>query len=106
MVVEENRGMELEGLTAGIIGYGNNGSAFAHKLKAMGVTVLALDKYKTDYATAGIEECTGLKRIYSEADIISFHLPLAEETRHYFNDLFLEKNATAICAAELVQGGG
>lgn len=86
---EENRGMEIEGLTAGVIGYGNNGSAFARKLNAMQVKVLALDKYKTGFTEEGIEECTDLQRIYNEADIISFHLPLAEETQHYFNDAFL-----------------
>jgi D-3-phosphoglycerate dehydrogenase len=87
---EENRGVEVEGLTAGIIGYGNNGKAFAQKLKAMQVKVLAIDKYKTGYAEEGIVECTDLERIYTEADIISFHLPLTEETRHYFNGIFLE----------------
>lgn len=87
---EENRGVEIEGLTAGIIGYGNNGKAFAQKLKAMEVKVLAIDKYKTAYAEEGIVECTDLERIYNEADIISFHLPLTPETEHYFNGVFLE----------------
>jgi D-3-phosphoglycerate dehydrogenase len=87
---EENRGMEIEGLTAGIIGYGNNGKAFAQKLKAMQVKVLAIDKYKTGYAEEGILECADLEQIYNEADIISFHLPLTPETEHYFNDVFLE----------------
>jgi D-3-phosphoglycerate dehydrogenase len=87
---EENRGVEIEGLTAGIIGYGNNGKAFAQKLKAMQVKVLAIDKYKTGYAEEGIVECIDLEQIYNEADIISFHLPLTEETEHYFNGIFLE----------------
>lgn len=101
---EENRGLELEGLTAAIIGYGNNGSAFAHKLKAMGLKVLALDKYKTGYATAGIEECHDLERIYAEADIVSFHLPLAEETKHYFDDVFLGKMQKPFVLLNLSRG--
>lgn len=101
---EENRGLELEGLTAGIIGYGNNGSAFAHKLRAMEVKVLALDKYKSGYASDGVEECTGLERIYAEADIISFHLPLTEETLHYFNDSFLEKMQKPFVLLNLSRG--
>ncbi len=87
---EENRGVEIEGLTAGIIGYGNNGSAFAKKLKAMDVKVLALDKYKQGFGEEGIVECKDLEQIYAEADIISFHLPLTAETTHYFNDQFLQ----------------
>jgi D-3-phosphoglycerate dehydrogenase len=86
---EENRGTEIEGLTAAVIGYGNNGNAFAQKLKAMQVKVLALDKYKNGFGEAGIEECTDLLPIYEEADIVSFHLPLSEETHHYFDDTFL-----------------
>ncbi len=101
---EENRGLELEGLTAAVIGYGNNGSAFAHKLKAMGLTVLALDKYKTGFATEGIEECSNLEQIYAEADIISFHLPLAEETQHYFDDAFLEKMQKPFVLLNLSRG--
>lgn len=88
---EENRGIEIEGLTAGVIGYGHNGSAFAAKLKAMNVRVLALDKYKTGYGENGIEECSGPEQICAQADIISFHLPLNTETHHYFNDRFLEQ---------------
>lgn len=101
---EENRGLELEGLTAAVIGYGHNGSAFARKLKAMDVRVLGLDKYKKDYAEPGIEECTALDRIYREADIISFHLPLSEETRHYFDDSFLENMQKPFVLLNLSRG--
>jgi D-3-phosphoglycerate dehydrogenase len=101
---EENRGLELEGLTAGIIGYGNNGSAFARKLKAMDMTVLAYDKYKSDFAAAGIEECHSLERIYAEADVLSFHLPLTDETRHYFDDTFLSKMQKPFVLLNLSRG--
>lgn len=86
---EENRGIEIEGLTAGVIGYGNNGSAFARKLKAMDVNVLALDKYKSGFGEEGITECLSPEQIWEQADILSFHLPLTAETSHYFNDDFL-----------------
>ncbi len=101
---EENRGMELEGLTAGIIGYGNNGSAFARKLKAMDVRVLAYDKYRKDYAEPGITECAGLEQIFQQADIISFHLPLNGETDHYFDDRFLEKMENTFVLLNLSRG--
>lgn len=101
---EENRGTEIEGLTAGIIGYGHNGSAFAAKLKAMDVRVLAFDKYKKGYSETGIQECSDLGQIYKEADIISFHLPLNEETDYYFDESFLEKMEKAFVLLNLSRG--
>ena len=53
---EPNKGRELQSLTAGIIGYGVIGSEFAQLLGAMGVKVLAYDKYKFGYAPDGVEE--------------------------------------------------
>lgn len=101
---EENRGIEIEGLTAGVIGYGHNGSAFAAKLKAMNVRVLALDKYKTGYGEDGIEECSSPEQLYEKADIISFHLPLNTETHHYFNDRFLEQMQKPFVLLNLSRG--
>lgn len=101
---EENRGLEIEGLTAGIIGYGHNGSAFARKLKAMEVRVLALDKYKKGFGTEGIAECTDLASIYAGADILSFHLPLTAETHHYFDHSFLDRMEKRFVLLNLSRG--
>lgn len=88
---EENRGIEIEGKTAGIIGYGNNGSALATKLSNLGVHVLVFDKYKTGFSSQNIIECKSLNPIYEQADFISFHVPLNEETKHYFDFEFMEQ---------------
>jgi len=87
---EGNRGIELDGKTVGIIGFGNNGAAFAKKLKGFDVKVMAYDKYKTGFGDHFVQECT-LQAIQEQADVISFHIPQNKETIHFFNDDFLSK---------------
>ncbi len=87
---EGNRGVELMGKTIGIIGYGNMGSAFAERLKGFGVKVLVYDKYKKNFGDDFIIEST-LDTIFEQADLLSLHTPLTEETHYLINDSFLNK---------------
>lgn len=87
---EPNRGIELEGLTVGIIGYGHTGSCFAQKLGAFTKRILVYDKYKSRFGNENIQECD-LQMLQRHSDIVSFHVSLNEETKHYYNDDFSSK---------------
>lgn len=88
---EKNRGRELMGCKVGIIGFGHTGRRFAEKLSGMEVKVLAYDKYKTNYANnlEHVLEAT-LNEVMTSSDVISFHLPLTDETKHFANNSFIE----------------
>lgn len=87
---EGNRGIEIEGKTIGIIGYGNNGSAFAKKLSGFDCEILAYDKYKSGFGTDFVKESTP-KEIQEKADILSLHIPETDETRGLINTEYIHQ---------------
>ena len=81
---EANRGYELGNLTVGIIGFGNMGQAFAKRLSGFGCKIVIYDKYK---------KIGTLEEVQHEADVVSFHVPLTEETLHYLDAHFIAEMA-------------
>ena len=70
---EKNRGLELEGKTVGLIGYGNMGNAFSKKLKGFDCEVLCYDIRPN----LGNENATqvSLEELQQRADVLSLHTP-------------------------------
>jgi D-3-phosphoglycerate dehydrogenase len=100
---EENRGIELDGKTVGIIGYGNNGRAFAQKLSGFEVDVLAYDKYKTGFSDEFAQEST-MEEIFEQADVFSFHIPQNEETIFMADEQFFSQFKKGIFVINLARG--
>ncbi len=87
---EANRGEELAGKTVAIVGFGNNGRAFAQKLSGFGVRVLAYDKYKTGFGSEIALE-VDMNQIFEQADVLSLHIPLTYETQNLVNDAYIQR---------------
>jgi len=80
-------GFELNGKTAGIVGYGNIGQVVAKILTGFGCTVLAFDN-KPDQARRESPvpfEMVPLDVLLERSDVVSLHLPLSEKTKGLFN---------------------
>jgi D-3-phosphoglycerate dehydrogenase len=73
---EANRGLELDGKTIGLIGYGNMGKSFAKKLQGFEVEVLCYD-IKENVGDANCRQTT-LTEIQEKADVLSIHTPFNE----------------------------
>lgn len=100
---EGNRGIELEGKTVGIIGFGNNGSEFAKKLRGFDCEILAYDKYKSDYGNDYVKESTH-EEIQAKADILSLHIPQTEETIGLVNSDYINGFAKDFYLINLSRG--
>lgn len=84
---EGNRGMELDGKTVGIIGYGNTGKSFAQKLKGFNVEIICYD------IVGGVGDANarqvGILELQQKSDVISIHTPLNEQSSGMVNIDFI-----------------
>ncbi len=84
---EANRGIELDGKTVGIIGYGNMGKAFAKKLRGFDCEVLCYD-IKDNVG----DECAtqvSLKELQQKTEVLSLHTPWTPLTDKMINSEFI-----------------
>lgn len=86
---EANRGVELDGKTVGLIGYGNMGKAFAKKLRGFDVTVLCYDIKPN----VGDENCkqVSLEELQTKTDVVSLHTPQTPMTLGMVNTEFINQ---------------
>ncbi|WP_345414892.1 2-hydroxyacid dehydrogenase [Actinomycetospora chlora] len=75
-------GLELDGATVGLVGYGAIGRIVARVLRAFGATVLVADPY-TDAETARTDgvELVELAELLPRSGVVSLHARLTDETR-------------------------
>ncbi len=100
---EGNRGRELGRMTVGIIGYGNNGRATARRLSGFGCRVLCYDKYLTQYGGAYAQEAEP-EQIMEEADVLSLHIPLTDETRLMVDDAWIGRAGKPFYLINIARG--
>ena len=86
---DENRGIELDGKTIGLIGYGNMGKAFAKKLRGFDVQVLCYD-IKPNVGDENAKQVS-LQELQNRVDVLSLHIPQTLLTINMVNEAFINQ---------------
>lgn len=71
------RGKELRDMTVGVLGTGRIGQAVMERLRGFGCKVLAYDRNQKTGA-----DYVSFHELLEKSDIVTLHIPLAEDTRH------------------------
>jgi len=101
---EANRGVELMGLTVGIVGYGFNGRATAQRLGGFGCQVLTYDKYAPPAPEEAFAKSVSRAQLMAQSDVVSLHLPLTDETRLLIDDAFVAQMTKPFYLINIARG--
>jgi D-3-phosphoglycerate dehydrogenase len=99
-------GIELNGKTLGIIGFGAIGKQVAIRANAFGMTVFAFDVFKDNvFANEHNVQYREIDEILEVCDILSLHVPLTPETRGLIGKAALKKMKKDAFIVNLARGG-
>ncbi|NJE04021.1 hydroxyacid dehydrogenase [Thermococcus sp. MV11] len=80
-------GIELEGKTIGVIGFGRIGYEVAKIAHALGMKVLLYDPYPNEERAKEVGgKFAQLEELLRESDVVTLHVPLVEQTYHLINE--------------------
>jgi D-3-phosphoglycerate dehydrogenase len=100
---KELEGVELNGRTLGIIGYGRIGMELGRRAAAFGMSVVAYDPFIEESAIeSGGAESVSIQELYEWSDFISLHLPFNVQTRDLIGPMAfsqMKDGVRIVCAA-------
>jgi len=99
-------GVELQGKTLGVIGLGRIGQAVAKRMLAFEMRVLGYDPYITEERMRSLGICVAsVDEICEQADFITVHTPLSDETRGIVNAARIAKMKKGVRVVNCARGG-
>jgi D-3-phosphoglycerate dehydrogenase len=99
-------GIELEGKTLGILGFGRIGQLVAQRAKGFGMRVLAFDPFVAAdrYRELGVDKAENSDAVYGEADFLTLHLPKTPETEGWLDAEALAKCKDGVRILNVARG--
>ena len=100
------QGVELSGKTLGVLGMGRIGTEVAKRAIAFGMRVVGYDPFLTEARAKGlgIELATELDMVYREADFITVHMPVTEQTKGMLNTAAFSKMKPGVRIVNCARG--
>src|SRR5512137_1608304 len=100
------QGAELAGKTLGVLGLGRIGSEVARRALAFGMSVVGYDPFLTEERAKalGIELLADLDDVYRDADFITVHMPVTDQTRGMLNAAAFAKMKPKVCLVNCARG--
>ena len=97
------RGNEVAGKTLGVIGCGRLGSKVSRTAVSLGMKVIAYDPYISRFPS-GVEVKSSQLDLLSNADIVSLHVPLLDETKHLISHNEVSQMKTGVVIINTSRG--
>ncbi len=100
------QGVELAGKTLGVLGMGRIGTEVARRALAFGMKVVGYDPFLTEARAKvlGVELAADLDEVYREADFITVHMPVTEQTRGMLNTAAFAKMKPGVRIVNCARG--
>ncbi len=100
------QGTELASKTLGVLGLGRIGSEVAKRALAFGMKVIAYDPFLTEARARalGIELAAEVDDVYRDADYITVHMPVTDQTRGMLNAAAFAKMKPKVCIVNCARG--
>ena len=102
-------GFELRGRTLGVIGLGNVGVRVANAAEALGLRVIGYDPNITVgnawQLSAKVKQIMSVSDLLAQADFVTLHVPMLDDTRHLINAERLRKAKPGLTLLNFARAG-
>jgi D-3-phosphoglycerate dehydrogenase / 2-oxoglutarate reductase len=99
-------GVELDGKTLGILGFGRIGQLVAQRARGFGLRVIAFDPFVAAdrFRELGVEQATSSDDVYAAADFLTLHLPKTPDTEGWLDAETLAKCKDGVRVLNVARG--
>lgn len=103
-----SNGREAAGSVLGVVGFGGIGQLVARLARSLGMSVMGYDPLQAADASCWAEtgaRCVSLEEALEQADVVTLHVPLTDDTRNLLNAARIASMKAAAIVINTARGG-